>query len=47
MRFFCSYPNTGRVNPSMKLTHLTSTALLALVTTIGLQAGSTNDMKDM
>jgi opacity protein-like surface antigen len=31
----------------MKLTHLTSTALLALVTTIGLQAGSTNDMKDM
>lgn len=31
----------------MKLTHLTTTALLALVTTIGLHAGSTNDMKDM
>jgi opacity protein-like surface antigen len=31
----------------MKLTYLTSTALLALVTTLGVRAGSTNDMKDM
>jgi hypothetical protein len=31
----------------MKLIYLTSTALLALVSTLGLRAGGSNDMKDM